>query len=84
MYVCMDTCSREMENLGWTSVVIQTREDSWMCSVSVRRSSSSSMKSRPRWQFWSSTHVPCGSIYIYTYFSVTKVITKFSGLQYTQ
>lgn len=56
------TCSSEMGNLGWTSVVSQTRQDSLTLSVSVTVWSSSSMKFKPKWQFCSSTHPPCKTV----------------------
>lgn len=46
----------------WTSVVIQRRKLSWTKSVSVTVSISSSMKSRPRWQFWSKAQPPWSQI----------------------
>ena len=50
-----------MGNFGCTSVVIQALALSCMDSVSVRVLRSSSMKSRPKWQFCSSSQPPYSS-----------------------
>ena len=56
------TWRREMGNFGCTSVVIQALALSCMDSVSVRVLRSSSIKSRPKWQFCSSSQPPYSSI----------------------
>ena len=57
---CVPTWRREIGNFGCASVVIQTLHDSCMLSVCISVSWSSFMKSRPRWQFCSSSQPPCG------------------------
>lgn len=53
------TCSSVMEKRLCGSVVIQTRNVSCGASTVVIVSSSSSINSRPRWQFCRSTQPPC-------------------------
>lgn len=54
----MEDCRKLMGNLGWTSVVSHTLQPLWMFSELVTDSSSSSRKSRPRWQFWRRSQPP--------------------------
>lgn len=54
----VQTCKRPIGKWLCSSVVIHNLKESWTCSVSTTVSISSSMNSKPRWQFWRSAHPP--------------------------
>ena len=54
----LQTCKRPIGKWLCSSVVIHSLNASWTCSVSTTVSISSSINSKPRWQFWRSAHPP--------------------------